>query len=64
MTAGDEATSIQYDSRNLPFMCRLGINKVPVQQVSLPYKGYQTVDDLLNFEGRAPSWWRFMTYQQ
>ena len=29
---------------------QLGMVKVPIQKVSLPYKGYKTIDDLLWFD--------------
>ncbi|UZT99848.1 DUF6443 domain-containing protein [Chryseobacterium fluminis] len=38
---------------------RAGIQNVPVQQVKLPYAGYQTTQHLM-MEGSSPGYWRYM----
>lgn len=35
---------------------RFGINNVPANQVLLPYNGFNSPSDLLNFSGHMPSW--------
>lgn len=37
---------------------KLGIQNVPVQQVQLPFRGYQTTSDLI-LAGKQPRWWKF-----
>lgn len=38
---------------------KLGIKNVPVQRVTLPFKGYKSVPDLVK-EGRQPGYWQHM----
>jgi RHS repeat-associated protein len=37
---------------------KLGIKNVPIQQVQLPFRGYQTTSDLF-LSGRQAGWWKY-----
>ncbi len=39
---------------------RLGIQKVPVQQVKMPYAGYKSAGDLMIEPGKHPGFWKYM----
>ncbi|PZF74818.1 hypothetical protein DN068_01070 [Taibaiella soli] len=40
---------------------RLGITEVPVQQVQLPFEGYNTPADL-QMSGHMPTYWRYLKW--
>ncbi len=39
---------------------KLGIENVPVQQVQLPFGGYQNIWDLMLEPGKNPGFWQYM----
>jgi RHS repeat-associated protein len=41
---------------------KLGYQVIPTQQVTLPYMGYQTADDLFLISGKHPGWWNYFKF--